>query len=64
MSLANNAFGAPPGPTPPGADRQLARDIFKELVETNTTHAMARRPPPRRSAIGCSLQALRRPTWS
>ena len=39
LSLANNALGAPPGPAPPAADRKLARDIFKELIEINTTHA-------------------------
>jgi acetylornithine deacetylase/succinyl-diaminopimelate desuccinylase-like protein len=39
MSLTNNALGATPGPVPPGADRELAREIFKELIEINTTHA-------------------------
>ena len=39
MSLADNALGATPGPAPPAADRKLARDIFKELIEINTTHA-------------------------
>jgi acetylornithine deacetylase/succinyl-diaminopimelate desuccinylase-like protein len=34
-----HGFAATPGPLPPAADRQLARDIFKELVEINTTHA-------------------------
>jgi acetylornithine deacetylase/succinyl-diaminopimelate desuccinylase-like protein len=29
----------PPGPTPPEADRQEARDIYKALIEINTTHA-------------------------
>jgi acetylornithine deacetylase/succinyl-diaminopimelate desuccinylase-like protein len=33
------APAAPPGPLPPEADRALAREIFKELVEINTTHA-------------------------
>src|SRR5579871_560595 len=33
------ALAATPGPLPPAADRQLAREIFKELVEINTTHA-------------------------
>jgi acetylornithine deacetylase/succinyl-diaminopimelate desuccinylase-like protein len=28
-----------PAPLPPEADRQLARAIFKELIEINTTHA-------------------------
>lgn len=27
-----------PGPLPPAVDRQLAHDIFKELMEINTTH--------------------------
>jgi len=31
--------GAAAVPQPPDADRQLARDIFKTLVEINTTHA-------------------------
>ena len=39
MSLANAATGATPGPAPPAADRKLARDIFRELIEINTTHA-------------------------
>jgi acetylornithine deacetylase/succinyl-diaminopimelate desuccinylase-like protein len=39
MSLAIHAFGATPGPLPPAADRALARDFFKELIEINTTHA-------------------------
>jgi acetylornithine deacetylase/succinyl-diaminopimelate desuccinylase-like protein len=39
MSLTDNALGATPGPAPPPADRNLARDILKELVEINTTHA-------------------------
>jgi len=29
---------ASPGPLPPEPDRVLARDIFKELIEINTTH--------------------------
>jgi len=32
------ARAATPGPLPPPADRALAREIFKELVETRTTH--------------------------
>src|SRR5262245_8088209 len=28
-----------PGPVPPAADQALAREIYKELVEINTTHA-------------------------
>jgi len=34
-----NGLAATPAPLPPAADRQLARDIFKELIEINTTHA-------------------------
>jgi len=34
-----DALAATPGPLPPAADRQLAREIFKELIEINTTHA-------------------------
>ena len=29
---------ASPGPLPPEPDRVLAREIFKELIEINTTH--------------------------
>ncbi|MBS0366834.1 MAG: M20/M25/M40 family metallo-hydrolase [Proteobacteria bacterium] len=36
-SVAGRA--ATPGPLPPATDRQLAREIFKELIEINTTHA-------------------------
>lgn len=39
MSLTHNTFGATPGPAPPAADKKLAREIFKELVEINTTHS-------------------------
>jgi len=39
ISLVLQALGATPGPLPPAADRALARDILKELVEINTTHA-------------------------
>ena len=37
--MAAIAIAGTPGPVPPEADRELARAIFKELVETNTTHA-------------------------
>jgi acetylornithine deacetylase/succinyl-diaminopimelate desuccinylase-like protein len=37
-SVALNAFALTPGPLPPETDRQLAREILKELVEINTTH--------------------------
>jgi acetylornithine deacetylase/succinyl-diaminopimelate desuccinylase-like protein len=36
---AFSAFAATPGPLPPAADQQLGREILRELVETNTTHA-------------------------
>ena len=39
ISLAHGAAGDTPGPAPPAADRKLARDILKELIEINTTHA-------------------------
>lgn len=35
---AGAVSAATPGPLPPAADRQLARDILKELVEINSTH--------------------------
>jgi acetylornithine deacetylase/succinyl-diaminopimelate desuccinylase-like protein len=34
----STAWGATPGPTPPAADSELARDILRELVDINTTH--------------------------
>jgi len=37
--LAAAAASPPPAPLPPPADRQLARDMLKTLVEINTTHA-------------------------
>jgi acetylornithine deacetylase/succinyl-diaminopimelate desuccinylase-like protein len=39
LAATVGALAATPGPLPPAADRQLAREIFKELVEINTTHA-------------------------
>jgi acetylornithine deacetylase/succinyl-diaminopimelate desuccinylase-like protein len=39
LCMVPPAWAAPPAPLPPPADRQLARDLFKELVEINTTHA-------------------------
>lgn len=39
IGLISQAIGATPGPLPPAADRQLARNIFKQLIEINTTHA-------------------------
>jgi acetylornithine deacetylase/succinyl-diaminopimelate desuccinylase-like protein len=38
FGLTLSAWAAQPGPLPPAADQVLARDIFKELVEINTTH--------------------------
>jgi acetylornithine deacetylase/succinyl-diaminopimelate desuccinylase-like protein len=38
-SIASSADG-PPGPLPPAADQALAREIFKELIEINTTHSV------------------------
>src|SRR5882724_5389612 len=37
-SAPRPATAASPGPLPPEADRDLARDILKELVDINTTH--------------------------
>lgn len=39
IGLIHHAVGATPGPVPPPADRKLAREILKQLVEINTTHA-------------------------
>ena len=46
-------WAATPGPLPPQEDQELARTIFKELVEIKTTHdvgttvaARAGRPSP------------------
>jgi acetylornithine deacetylase/succinyl-diaminopimelate desuccinylase-like protein len=38
LALSASAWSATPGPIPPAADQELARAIFKELVEINTTH--------------------------
>jgi acetylornithine deacetylase/succinyl-diaminopimelate desuccinylase-like protein len=35
---ASTTWAATPGPLPPKADQDLARDILKELVNINTTH--------------------------
>jgi acetylornithine deacetylase/succinyl-diaminopimelate desuccinylase-like protein len=37
--LSGLCFGAEPSHTPPALDRELARDIFKGLIEINTTHS-------------------------
>lgn len=41
LSLLAHAtsLAAAPGPLPPEPDRLLGREIFKQLIETNTTHA-------------------------
>jgi len=38
-SAAHQTWAEPQVPLPPPADKTLAREIFKELIETNTTHA-------------------------
>jgi acetylornithine deacetylase/succinyl-diaminopimelate desuccinylase-like protein len=38
VAVCSVAWSATPGPLPPEDDRQLARAIFQELIETNTTH--------------------------
>src|SRR5262245_34841350 len=38
-ALVSPGWAAPAGPLPPADDQDLARAIFKELVEINTTHA-------------------------
>jgi acetylornithine deacetylase/succinyl-diaminopimelate desuccinylase-like protein len=38
FGLTCGAWAAQPGPLPPAADQSLARNLFKELVEINTTH--------------------------
>ncbi|MBS0389310.1 MAG: M20/M25/M40 family metallo-hydrolase, partial [Proteobacteria bacterium] len=39
LSVSTSVSGATPGPLPPEPDRILAREIFKQMIETNTTHA-------------------------
>ena len=39
LFAVQGAGAATPGPLPPEADRALARDILRELVDINTTHA-------------------------
>jgi acetylornithine deacetylase/succinyl-diaminopimelate desuccinylase-like protein len=39
VALATSTPAATPGPLPPAPDQALARAIFKELVEINTTHS-------------------------
>jgi acetylornithine deacetylase/succinyl-diaminopimelate desuccinylase-like protein len=38
--MVGGAWAAAPGPLPPEEDKELARAIFKELVEIKTTHDM------------------------
>jgi len=39
LSILSTTWAAtPPGPVPPKADQELARDILRELVDINTTH--------------------------
>src|SRR3569833_4575761 len=38
LACASTTSAATPGPLPPKADQDLARDILKELVNINTTH--------------------------
>src|ERR1700758_2626362 len=38
LGLSASVCTAAPGPLPPPADQDLARSIFKELVEIRTTH--------------------------
>ncbi|MEP6941051.1 MAG: M20/M25/M40 family metallo-hydrolase [Rudaea sp.] len=41
LAACSTAIGAPsPGPLPPAADQTLARAIYKQLIEINTTHAL------------------------
>ncbi len=39
IGAASSAWALTPGPLPPAPDQRLGREILKELVETNTTHA-------------------------
>src|SRR4051812_27226977 len=39
LGLLTVGWTAEPGPLPPAADQSLARAIFAELIEINTTHA-------------------------
>jgi acetylornithine deacetylase/succinyl-diaminopimelate desuccinylase-like protein len=38
LATVSTAWAATPGPLPPVADQDLARDILRELVDINTTH--------------------------
>jgi hypothetical protein len=38
LATVSTTWAASPGPLPPKADQDLARDILRELVDINTTH--------------------------
>lgn len=38
LAAVSTTWASTPGPLPPKADQELARDILKELVDINTTH--------------------------
>ncbi len=38
LATVSTTWASTPGPLPPKADQELARDILKELVDINTTH--------------------------
>src|ERR1700733_10280926 len=38
LAAVSTTWAATPGPLPPPADQELARDILRELVDINTTH--------------------------
>ncbi len=38
LASASTTWAATPGPLPPKADQDLARDLLRELVDINTTH--------------------------
>jgi acetylornithine deacetylase/succinyl-diaminopimelate desuccinylase-like protein len=38
LATVSSTWASTPGPLPPKADQELARDILKELVDINTTH--------------------------
>jgi acetylornithine deacetylase/succinyl-diaminopimelate desuccinylase-like protein len=38
LASISTSWASTPGPTPPAEDKELARDILRELVDINTTH--------------------------
>src|SRR3979490_1850809 len=38
LATVSTTWASTPGPLPPKADQELARDILRELVDINTTH--------------------------